>query len=104
MHAFVGQDATSIALGESVGGLTGIMFRRCCEARSKYFSAWTLAGALPARGGLNPVSGFYIPYFPWCSLGNCHQSWKMADSDGSKIAASLRTSYFCAILNQNRAK
>jgi hypothetical protein len=54
MHAFVGQDATSIALGESVGGLTGIMFRRCCEARSKYFSAWTLAGALPARGGLEP--------------------------------------------------
>src|ERR1700730_1471287 len=31
------------------------MFRRGCEARSKYFSAWTLAGALPARGGLEPA-------------------------------------------------
>jgi hypothetical protein len=27
------------------------MFRRGCEARGKYFSEWTLAGALPLLGG-----------------------------------------------------
>jgi hypothetical protein len=51
MHAFVGQDATSIVLGVSIGGLTDIMFRRGTEARSKYFSAWPLGGSPSARGG-----------------------------------------------------
>ena len=50
MHAFVGQDATSIVLGESIGGLTDIMFRRGAEARSKYFSAWSLGGLLCSGG------------------------------------------------------
>jgi hypothetical protein len=51
MHAFVGQDATSIVLGVSIGGLTDIMFRRGSEARSKYFIAWPLGGPPSARGG-----------------------------------------------------
>ena len=54
MHAFVGQDATSIVLGESIGGLTDIMFRRGSEARSKYFSAWPLGGLLLLGWGLEP--------------------------------------------------
>jgi hypothetical protein len=54
MHAFVGQDATSIVLGESIGGLTDIVFRRGSEARSKYFSAWPLGGLLLLGGGLEP--------------------------------------------------
>jgi hypothetical protein len=54
MHAFVGQDATSIVLGVSIGGLTDIMFRRGSEARSKYFIAWPLGGPPSARGGLEP--------------------------------------------------
>ena len=63
MHAFVGQEATSIVLGESIGGLTDIMFRRGSEARSKYFSAWPLGGLLLLGGDLNPILGFYFPLF-----------------------------------------
>ncbi len=50
MHAFVGQDATSVVFGESIDRLTNIMFRRGFEARSKYFSAWSLGGLLCSGG------------------------------------------------------
>ena len=63
MHAFVGQDATSIVLGESIGGLTDIMFRRGSEARSKYFIAWPLGGLLLLGGDLTPILGFCFPLF-----------------------------------------
>jgi hypothetical protein len=39
------------------------MFRRGSEARSKYFSAWSLGGHLCSGGDLNPVLGFYFPLF-----------------------------------------
>ena len=71
MHAFVGQDATSIVLGESIGGLTDIMFRRGSEARSKYFSAWPLGGLLLLGGGLEPhFSVLFSAIFHGVSLGN----------------------------------
>ena len=74
MHASVGQVATSIVLGESIGGLTDIMFRRGSEARSKYFSAWPLGGLTPLLGGdLNPILGSIFRYFPSISPGHFHQ-------------------------------
>ena len=39
------------------------MFRRGCEARSKYFSAWPLGGPLCSGGDLNPILGYCFPLF-----------------------------------------
>ena len=95
MHAFVGQDATSIVLGESIGGLTDIMFRRGSEARSKYFSAWPLGGLLLLGGGLEPrFRVLFSAIFHGVSLGNCHQGrkWRiLAEAKLLQTAASLPT-------------
>jgi hypothetical protein len=66
MHAFVGQDAALVVLGESIGRPREIMFRRGCEARRKYLSAWTLSGHLCSGGDLNPHAFRHTPLKRTC--------------------------------------
>jgi hypothetical protein len=102
MHAFVGQDATSIVLGESIGGLRDIMFRRGSEARSKYFSAWSLGGLLLLGGGLEPhFRVLFSAVFQGVSLGNFHQGRnlrKVAEAKVWSILVNSRTFFMCVLI------